>query len=205
MAPLIPVRPRLTALTLALAGLLGVSGLAGCDSNVGTAAAVGNQSISESQVSQYLTAQSTPFPNQSGQTVEPKPLIVTFLIREALARQLLAQTPQGVPDTGDLQQAETSLLQQANESRSNFVQLYTGSGFKPAAADLAIRSNTLISILANRLGTDPNGQRFLQQHDVSIRVDPRYGSWQPSSLSVSGTAGDQLPFLKLQSPVVGAQ
>lgn len=186
------VNTRLSAVVVATAGVLL---LAACDSNVGTAAKVGDQSIGESQVTNYVTPQGTPF-SANGQVIEPKQLVVTFLVRQAFAQQLLADTPGGVPNAGDLEQAESQALQQAGETRDQLQQSYTEKGFTAAAADLAIRSNTLLSVLSQRIGANAN--QFLQQHPVPVSIDPRYGNWDPTNLAVGGTAGDQLQFLKLQ-------
>lgn len=195
MAGLSNVRLRAVA-TLSVIASTGLVALTGCDSNVGVAAKVGGQTISESDVSSYLTAHATPF-SDSGQNVQPKIVVLTDLIRDDYARQLLGLTNGGTPSPSSVQDAEGQVLQQQQTSRAQIVSNYTQRGFSASAADLAIRTNALFSILSDRLGN--NAQQFVSQHPIPVSVDPRFGTWDEQSLSVNGAIEPGLPFLKLQS------
>lgn len=182
---------------------LAVLGLTGCDSKIGTAAVVGNDHISDSDVTQYLTVDAKPFSvqSQSGapQTIVPRSYVLTALIRAELFSKALAKTSGGIPSDSVVASAEQQLTQGASKAEQQ--KQYTKYGFKGSFAALDVRDSALEGLLAQRVGaTNDAGPIFKAIEDLHlpVSVSGRYGSWDESSLSLKTDPADGAPsFVQL--------
>jgi hypothetical protein len=202
-------RKLTTFAAVTCAAALAVLGLAGCDSNVGTAAVVGGRHISDSDVSQYLTPQAKPFSIQSGSggssTIVPRSYVLGVLIRDEVLTRTLAATKGGMPSQSELTSTEQQLTQGASEQDQQ--KQYTQYGFTPAFAAIDLRDTTLEAILARRVGATNDAGPLLKavkkQH-VTISVSGRYGTWDPNTLSLSYAPAAGAPsFIQLHSATYG--
>lgn len=202
---------KLTA-ALAVAGTaVAALGLTGCGTKVGTAAVVGGHRISDSDVSQYLTAAAKPFSVQSqtgaAESIIPRSYTLTILIQSRLFSAALAKTKGGVPSEGDLSGVEEQLTQGASEKQQQ--QQYIKYGFEPSFATVDLRNTALEQILAQRLGVTNDISPLLKAvHSLhaSISVSPRYGVWDNKSLSLDSAPSDGVPsFVTLHPTSTDAQ
>jgi outer membrane murein-binding lipoprotein Lpp len=177
--------------------LVGVLVLAGCNSNVGVAGRVGTDKISESQLSGYVTPSASVQRQATAngvQEFDPKPLMLSYLMEQSLLRQALAAKG-GQPVGQELSGARDSVVEQYG-SEQDLTNQITAAGLTPSAAQLVITVETLGAVLRSRLG----GQApvdFINGMHVPIYVNPRFGSWDPRSLSVDAQGG-RPSFLQLQ-------
>lgn len=194
---------KLIALVAAAGATLAVIGLTGCDTKVGTAAVVGGHRISDSDVSQYLTAASKPFSVQSQggapESIVPRSYTLTILIQSRLFSAALAKTKGGVPSEGDLSGVERQLTQGASEKQQQ--QQYTKYGFEASFAAVDLRNSALEQVLAQRLGLTNDITPLLnavRKLHAGISVSARYGAWNAKSLSVDSAPNDGVPsFIRL--------
>lgn len=194
---------RLTAAVAVLSAAVAVVGLTGCDTKIGTAAIVGGHRISDSDVSQYLTAASKPFSVQSQggapESIVPRSYTLTILIQSRLFSAALAKTKGGMPSEGDLSGVEGQLTQGASDKQQQ--QQYTKYGFVPSFAAVDLRNSALEQVLAQRLGLTNDITPLLNavhKLHAGISVSARYGAWNAKSLSVDSAPDDGVPsFIQL--------
>lgn len=190
---------RLRTLSAGLAAVLAVAGLAGCRTNVGTAATVGGHRITESDVNGFITpkgvnAAIAANARQSGQIVSPRSQVLQYLIQEQVFERTLDSIGK-VPTAGQLaglhDQAASALLQTQltgaaldRTLRKNL----PGSGVSAKFAATFMRVQELeYAIISSRQLTQPS-QLFalIKKAHVSVHVSPRYGTWNPAELGLDG-------------------
>jgi hypothetical protein len=207
---------RLRKLSAVLAAVaLCTTGLAGCRTNVGTAASVGGVRISESDVNNYVTVKGADpslvaSARKQGQDVSPKSEVLQYLIQERLFRKVLAAHG-GVPNAGTLaanQNAATTLLFQTQLTGSALkkalVSGLTRSGVRPTFAQRYLTVQTLEYTLIKRQQLSQFAQlaALVNKSGARVSVSPRYGKWDTANLQLNRT--NAVPaFLKLQ-PTPGA-
>lgn len=209
------VRLRKCSAVLA-AVTLSMTLLAGCRTNVGTAARVGSAQISESDVNRYVTTQG---PNASlvkqasaqGQDVAPKSQVLQYLIQDQLFRAAL-QKNGGVPSAGALsrsQNAATALLFQTQLTGSALkkalVQGLTRSGVRSSFAQRYLTVQTLEYTLIKRaqLTQFADLAKLVAKSGGTVSVSGRYGKWSSTKLQLD--RGAAVPtYLDLQ-PTPGAK
>jgi hypothetical protein len=202
---------RLTAALVVAGTAAAVLGLTGCGTKIGTAAVVGGHRITDSDVSQYLTAAAKPFSvqSQSGapESIIPRSYTLTILIQSRLFSAALAETKGGVPSEGELSGVEDQLTQGASEEQQQ--QQYVKYGFEPSFAAVDLRNTALEQLLAQRLGVTNDISPLLKAvHGLhaGISVSPRYGVWDARSLSLDSAPTDGLPsFVTLHPTSADAQ
>jgi hypothetical protein len=193
-------------LAVVAAAAVAAAVLAGCDSKVGAAASVGSQTIRESQIAPYLTDRAKPIPTQGGGTVVPRSYVLQDFVLESLLTSALAAHG-GVPSTAQIARAATQLKQ--GRSTAEIVAGYTRYGFTAKMAAFDYRVHALESLLGSRTRAQ-NIQalaRTVNAQHVPVSVSRRFGSWDPSTLSIATSSRDGLPgMVSLQpSPALQAQ
>ncbi|WP_375492355.1 hypothetical protein [uncultured Jatrophihabitans sp.] len=200
---------------VALAAMLAVAGLAGCRTNVGTAASVGKSRISESDVNRYINRQG---PNASlvsqarkqGQDVAPKSEVLQALVQDKLFRRVLAKNG-GVPSAGELaasRDAAAALLFQTQlTGKALTAALVTGlvrTGIRASFAQeyLTVQSLEYTIIKRENLSQFSDLAKLVKQTGARVSISGRYGKWDAATLQVNRAAA--VPsYLKLQ-PTPGA-
>ncbi len=173
--------------------------VSGCGSAApGAAAVVGEDRISEGElndrVEQVLRAQGRPVDTAS------EALVVTTLdrmITTSLVEQLA--TREGVEVTQGELDATIANYAEASGGEAAFEQLLLEQDLAPEGIEDLFRVN----ILAQKLGVelDPTGSPESQtvaildavtefSSDIGTRVSPRYGTWNPTDLTIGAVAND---------------
>ena len=171
----------------------------GCGSAVpGAAAVVGDERISERElgerVEQVLRAQGRPVDSAS------EALVVTTLdrmITTSLVEQLADR--EGVEVTQGELDATVASYVEASGGREAFEELLLQQDLAPEG----IEDLFMVNILAQKIGVvlDPAGSQESQtlavlnavsafSADIGTRVSPRYGTWDPSELTIGAVAND---------------
>ncbi|MGH8962599.1 MAG: hypothetical protein ACRDWT_15665 [Jatrophihabitantaceae bacterium] len=197
---------RFRKLAVLAVAAIAVTGLSACNTKVGAAAYVGGHRISDSNVEQYLTPKAVPFQlsSQSGssQTIVPRSYVLQTLILGRLFNRALADTKGGQPTESQLSAADKSLAQGATQAQQQ--QQYTKYGFKSSFAALDIRNTTLETILAQRTGATSDAKPIfaeISKLKIPVNVNSRYGSWSPSTFSLTSDPSAGLPSFVTIHPV----
>jgi hypothetical protein len=185
--------------------------LSGCRSNVGVAATVNGDRISESTVSKYVTHEGADpsvaaQAEQQGQPLSaPQPFVLRILILASLFENALAKNG-GVPGSGALaavhDQAAQAVLQTAaagrdveREEGGRLEQIGVSASFAPVLVR-AVEMNYIL--VSERLKSTPLSTA-LRKAGADVTVNPRYGAWDPKSLNLDDSDAAGLPgYLKLQ-------
>jgi hypothetical protein len=201
------VKMRIVA--VAAAGTLAVSGLAGCRTNVGTAATVDGRRISESTVSSYLTPEGPDkSASQNGQAVSARSQILQVLVQEKVFEKTLEsiRANQSLPTESQLtalhDQAASVLLQTNLTGGALDKALRQGlprSGIKASFAKSYLRVQELefAIIKAKRLSRLPELLALIKKAHVAVSVSPRYGTWDTKNLAVNAK-GSIPSYLSIQ-------
>jgi len=204
------VRRRI--LTAALAATLAVAGLAGCQSNVGVAARVDGHRITESSVNNYLESSgvdktlASQASAQGQQISAPRSQVLQTLIQEQVFRKALAE--QGVhPSASDLanvhDQAAASVMQTQLTGSALDTALdkrLPAFGIKSSFRPTLLRTQQLEYLFLKKVGDQ--AQAALTKADIPVSVSPRYGAWDPKTLSLGTEA--VLPSFVTPQPTPGA-
>ncbi len=190
---------------LALAALT-AAGLSACTTKVGAAAIVDGYRISDSDVAGYValagpTDAVKQAADQQGQRIEPKVQALSTLIQAQVFTAVLKGTS-GVPTDAQLaaqhDEAVQRLLGAAAGGDKFDQQLITQArsyGFTKKFAGLVVRTAELENELVNQIKASSLADivAFIGKHPVSVNVSKRYGTWTPSSLSLSDDPAAGLP------------
>jgi hypothetical protein len=199
---------RLRILTVAAGATLVAAGLAGCRTNVGSAASVGGERITESVVNSYITRAGAA-PSVAAQAaksgVSPRSQVLQYLIQEQVFEQTLAANGR-VPTVGQLaathDAAASVLLQTSLTGRALDDAIKKGlptSGISPkfVAKYLRVQELEYALIKSKRLTQLSELLALIKKADIPVSVSARYGQWDPKSLSVT-TAKSTPSYLELQ-------
>jgi len=199
---------RIAAATLATA--LVVTGLTGCETKVGVAAIVAGHRISESDLGGYVTPVG-PSPTvltaaaKAGQGVYPKTQVVQMLVQQRLFERTLAKNG-GVPTKGELASLHdraaatflgTQLTGKALDDSMRSTQGSYGYAGKYAPAllhTIELEAALVVAISASSLA---DLTKAINKLHLKVQVNPRYGTWDPATLSLSGPSSSIPDFLKL--------
>jgi hypothetical protein len=191
---------RLRTLGAFAVAVVAVAGLAGCRTNVGTAAMVNGQRITESDVNDLVThagvdpklaAQAAA---QQQQIQPPKSQVLTFLIQEKVFEDTLdaekVKHPEGALNA--VHDAAASEFFQTNVSGTDFEatlkQRLPQFGITADFVSTLLRVAELRYLLHVHNPKAPSLMAIINRAKVSVTVSPRYGVWQPSQLSLSPAA-----------------
>jgi hypothetical protein len=203
---------RCARLLVAVSGLLLTAGcLTACQTHVGSAAFIGPERISESQLDDYVTPQAqtyTETDSTTGQptTTNPKSQVLTVLIRDRLFTALFKKLPAGEPSAGAIAAARLTAISQTGGSLEQLTASVTKLGYKSSFVELQLDYEAEVSILLTDLKDPGDGSILvpqLEKLDVPIHVSPRFGEWQASQFAVSNGPA-QPSFLTLSGSDTGA-
>ncbi len=187
---------RLRTLGAVLAAVVAMAGLAGCRTNVGTAATVDGQRITESDVNDFVNpAGVAPSvvanAQQNKQTVtSPRSVVLQYLIDEQVFERTLAYLGK-VPSEGELaalhDQAASVLLQTSLKGRELDKRIRQGlppSGISAKLAPVFMRVQELeyAIIGAKQLTQISELVALVKKAGVQVSVSARYGQWDASKL-----------------------
>jgi hypothetical protein len=194
-------RPFRIAAAAACTAVLATA-LTACQSNVGLAAKINGHEISENEVAKYLTpnAEAVPQQNQTTgatTTVPARTWVLRTLLETQLYTDVLARTPGGQPSQSAITTAQNALLN--GTTLDQVAADYAKHGYKPSFATLYVHGQAIQQILGTKIQSGQvNGQQLLDQLDLKVSVNPRYGAWDPKTLDLSGDANAGIPsFLTL--------
>ena len=194
---------RLRTLSAVGAMVLIAASLTSCRTNVGVAARIDGQKVTESQVGDYLTAKARANPTSQGvQTAIPaRSFVVEVLIDVPLYTKLYEVSAHRTPSAGDLSRAEATVLQGGN--LHSVVTKAGFTGFTSAFESKLLQVQGLLQLLGQEAakGIDVNSQlKHLSRSGFPVSVNPRYGVWDSTTASLSSGASAGVPsFLTLRS------
>lgn len=188
-----------------------VGGLSACDTKVGQAAIVDGHHISESDLAGYVTlagpsSQVLAKASTAGQSVDPKIDVIQILIQRRLFEQALEKNG-GLPTSGELaalhdRAAATFLGTQLTGTKlDNYLQGTQGSfGYAAKYANELLNTIELEAALAVRIQASSLADltAAVNKLHATVQVNPRYGTWNPSTLSMGGPTSTVPDFLKLE-------
>src|SRR4051794_10501963 len=191
----------------ALAAVLAVTGLAGCKTNVGTAAVIDGHRVTESDVNQYLTPDAQPVSEQSsgGGTVQisPRSFVVAQLINEKLGFKIL----QAIPSVSKVTEAQLDAQLQndlAGKSVTTVAEQLGLRGYTDAFYRIVLRIQEVSGVLRNAQSNGVDVSAAFAKIKFPVTVSPRYGRWDPKGLQFS--SGATVPgYLDVQPGATAAQ
>lgn len=210
---------RLRHLTVPLAVLLACMGLAACRTNIGVAAKVNGQSITESQVSKYVSDKG-PDPSASSAAVAagstyppPKSFALNSLIDMQMYTRALAatkcksgQTPTattcGVPSDADLSASHDEALinllgiQATGSAIDTFLDRELGNrGLSARFTSQFVRASELEWAFIKRIGAQQQSDlgTALKKLHITVDVNPRYGTWDAAQATLKFSGDDGIP------------
>ena len=192
---------RVRSLTAAAAATLALTALAGCRSNVGNAATVNGERISDTTVSQYVTrrAKSVTLSSSSGSGVEvsPKAFVLQTLVYTRLLKALVEVGPNGGPTKGQL--AAIAAQTRGGKSAEAFATSQGITGYTSAFDRQLVQRQTYAAVLQSYQQQGVDLPTLLKKARIKVSVSPRYGKWDDKALSLDGSSGAGVPaFVKLQ-------
>lgn len=183
---------RVRTLGAAAAVTLALTGLAGCKTNVGTAAVIDGHRVTESDVNRYLTANSQPVTQQdpaTGGTVQisPRSFVVSELINEQLGFKIL----QAIPSVSDLTptQLESQLQNDlAGKTVTQVAEQLGLHGYTTAFYHIILRIQEISGVLRNAQANGVDVSAVFGKIVFPVSVSPRYGRWNSKELRFSSGA-----------------
>jgi hypothetical protein len=171
---------------------LGVLSLAGCDSKAGSAAVVDGKKISESDVNSYLTAKAQPIQASDGTSAAPKLFVLEYLVRNEVFSLLLAGNGTPVSDSQLAAQRTTAL---GGSTEADLTGQITKLGLKAKFEPVVLRNRELLTIINSKLTTDAKVTAALARVKDKVTINPRYGSWDLQTVSLTDLGKKQLPSM----------
>jgi hypothetical protein len=178
---------------LAAAGLL-AAGLSACQVKAGKAAYVGDQTITENTVNTYIEPTAKP---QDVGVVGAKTFATQELIKRVILNKL-ADGIGGIPSDQDLASLHDAALSSAFGSKvsgadadSQLREAVAQRGLKPSFDALFTRNVELSAAIGDYLqsATAEQQQQVQDAIDkISVKVNPRYGTWSTNNLQLDGQA-----------------
>jgi hypothetical protein len=178
---------RLRRIAAGAAAALALCGLAACSTKAGAAAFVGGTRISDADVNQYLTVQSTPYSNGQGSEVRPRVVVLQTLIAQQLLDKALAADG-GPPSQEELDQVRDSVLQGATDEQ--LTAQITKSNFTASFEPVYVRTQELFAVYGERShATSADAViESVNKHNIGVQVSPRYGTWDAEQFGLQGDA-----------------
>jgi hypothetical protein len=173
-----------------VAAVLAVAGLAGCKTNVGTAAMIDGHRITESDVNDYVSPEAQPVQEQSSTgtviAVPPRSFVISELINEQLGLDLVRHVARFEGFTSaQLDARVTATL--AGKTPTAEAESLGLKGFPERFYRVVLRVRELGNLLQqqSQAGTDVN--KILTSLDFPVSVNPRYGSWDKKTYSFNAS------------------
>jgi hypothetical protein len=189
---------RLRTLAAVAAAALALTGLAGCRTNVGTAATVDGHRITETDVNRYITPNARPVTerkaDQTTTQVSPKTFVVQEVIYDRLFLKILAKIP-GAPTPARID----AQLDSARKGKTYTQQAESLGlkGYTEAFYKIVLRVELIKQGLSSeqQAGVDVNS--IVTKLHFGVTVSPRYGTWDRKTFSL--IAGAAVPgYLTVQ-------
>jgi hypothetical protein len=190
---------RVRTLGAAAAAVLALAGLAGCRTNIGTAAVIDGHKVTESDVSHYLTPNAQPVSEQdqtgTSQQISPRSFVVSQLINERLGFAIL----QAVPAVSNVTPAQIdSQLQSdlAGKTPREVAESLGLHGYTDDFYQIVLRVQEISGVLRQQDSTAV--QKAISTIHFPVTVAPRFGRWDGKQLRFS--SGATVPgYLDLKS------
>lgn len=175
-----------------VAAVLALAGLAGCRTNVGTAATVDGHRISETDVQNYITPQSQPVSEQGGNgatvQISPRSFVLAQLINERLGFKIVKQ----VPGLKSLTSEQLDAQLERDIGNRTATQVAEGLGLKgytEAFYRVVLRVQELSGLLQTAQQNGADLRSIFTSLVFPVTVSPRYGQWDKTQMTLnSGTA-----------------
>ena len=198
-------RVKIRFLTVAGVCAVGALVLTGCDSKVGTAAVVNGHKISETSVNNYLTPAAKPLQSQTGASVAPRTFVLQYLIRNQVFIRALGYAKVDVTDDL-LDGSKAAALSGSTEA--DLTKQVTGVGLDSTFEPVALRYQELLSLVGTTYKANADqgkaANAALAKAAGDIVINPRYGSWDASTISLTDLSKTQLPsFLQFDNALPG--
>lgn len=184
------------------AAALAVAALTGCQTNVGAAAHVDSETISASAVDDRLAPLTDDKLAEIGQdastiTIIGRNLVTTWLVREALFERVW-ELRGGLPSNEQLDVVHDRAIQflfnsaTVEKGAAGDAAVTTALGGTGVTGDFGstmIRAASLELVLADEIDstTEADVVKVVTDSGVTVRVNPRYGTWDVSTLSLGAT------------------
>lgn len=209
---------RLRVLGATAAALVAATTLSACHTNVGEAVSVGGHEISQSRLNGYLLAdgpdtaakaQLRSIVQSQGQTLgtlpAARPLALHFLIEEQLLENSLHAL--GKSPTGAQLQREKAAIASGGGAGNRLIRLlFRSVGLQQDMVPIYNRVEELERLLNSQVHASTAAQfsSYVTKHGGKVDLNPRYGTWDPTTLSVTTSRSAGLPgYLTLQ-PTAGS-
>jgi hypothetical protein len=188
--------PALVAAALAVAALT----LTSCRTNVGTAATVDGQRISENTLSSYVLPQGpssdeVSAAQQQGTTIQPRPIALQFLVQEKVYEQVLKANG-GIPSDGALTAVHDAAVQLLVQSQTlgaafdrQIESQLTKLGIDAKLRPVFVRVQELEYTIIQRQHLQQQTQlaALVKKSKVGVSVSPRYGKWDTANLQINSS------------------
>jgi hypothetical protein len=194
--------------------------LTSCRTNVGAAADVNGQRISESTVNKYVTqegadpsvaaqaeAQGQPLPSA-------KAIVLQTLVQERLYEQALAVNG-GIPTSAQLTAVHDPAVQQefgltgTGKTLDRQAGKSLGTiGIAPSFGAVVVRYSELFYILVRdrlKVQTQQQFNAAIRKAGAHVSINPRYGTWNAGKQTINESSSAGMPdYLRLQPTPVGS-
>jgi hypothetical protein len=173
-----------------VAAVLAVAGLAGCKTNVGTAAMVDGHRITESDVNDYVLPGAQPVQQQSTSgtsfTIAPRSFVVNELIYDQLGLRLITQLPQYRKFTSAQLDARLA-ADLAGKTPKKVAEGLGLKGYPTKLYRIVLRVQELQRLIQSAAQSGANLTSVIRHLHFPVSVNPRYGSWNKTNLAFNTT------------------
>lgn len=185
----------------AAVAVLAAATLSSCRTNVGVAADIDGQHVSESQVSSYLTSSSKPVAIGQSTTSPPRVFVLDVLILGPYFRKVVSASSVGNVTDSKLAAAHAAALDGRSDAAIAAeigVHGYTDA-FDKLVVDLSILARVRSQLSGTELAKIDSTLSF------PVQLNPRYGTWSRDTLFIdSSSSAGVSNFLKLQPAGTGS-
>jgi hypothetical protein len=188
---------RLSKVGACLVAVLAFGALSACGTKAGAAAFVGDDRISESEVTKYVDASYTlPATTDPTQPKEPPRVIaLNTLIETRLMTELLAKSLGGVPSDAELAAlhdeayaVQIGIQQTGSAADAQMAKLLEDNGLKQSFAPVFTRSIELKQAVIDKIKAQQQSDiaNAVNKLGVHVSVNGRYGSWSTADAGLAG-------------------
>ena len=167
-----------------------------CQTRIGLAASVGSKQIQTSQMTAFadrsatvLAANGNAVPSSDEAKLQQG--VLNLLVRAALVEQIAKN--EGVTVSATEIATERAAEATSAGGESALIKTSEQGGVSAADLDLTVREKVLITKLQAKFGGDAtaSGAKLTAAAGkVGVRVNPRFGSWDPKTLGIVGAKND---------------
>ena len=187
----------LVRLGLAGAAIVALPLTTGCETRLGLAASVGSSKIETSQLTAVtgrsaaaLKATGTTVP--AGQEADLQRGVLNLLVRDALLEQI-GKSQQITLSPAELATERAAEAKAAGGEKNLIIQSEQG-GVSATDLDVVVREKLLITKLQSKFGSS-DSTAFAKAltsaaQKISVRVNPRFGTWDSKNLTIVGAPND---------------